>query len=113
MSNKRTYIFGAVISAVLFAGCSNKEVTYAPYPTNSELYRQVIDKNRLEWKNNLMPEMTEYKDELENIFMSIDNYSTYLSTVNNKKVIVIKEAPKTPSTTLHYEDVIFKNEYGF
>jgi hypothetical protein len=101
------------IGALMFAGCSNKEVVYEPFPSNLHLHKQVIEKNRLGWKNDLMDDMTEYKNYIDDTFAEIGNHAVYLSKINNVDVLPKKAQVKEEKKDLHYEDVIFKDEYGF
>ena len=104
-----------IVTAFSFDGCSKpKVVEYKPYQSNTYLYREIVDKNKLEWRESLLDDVKEYKDYVSSVFNKIDSHKSYLERTHNINVVKTnKKREEKKDNDISYGDVIFDDEYSF
>lgn len=105
----------AVSATLSFDGCSKpKIVEYKPYSSNTYLYREIVDKNKIGWRESLIDDVKEYDSYVKSTFNKIDSNQKYLQRMYNDNTIKKKKAKqKKHDDDISYGDVIFDDEYSF
>lgn len=107
-----------IVPIFLFSGCATtkpKIKEYKPYPSNSYLYNEIVDENKITWKTDLVDDLNEYKGYIKEIFAKINNHKTYLEKTNNIQIArpIQKKKDMKKNTEIDYSDSVSENEYKF
>jgi len=116
MFNSKTTINIALVTAIIMTtGCTSEPdaINYQPYHSNSNVYRNIVSNNKLEWRESLYEDIGDYKSYVKKVFGSIENQKNYFKKIQN--IHVQKKRQKKPeiSTEINYDNNIINQEYNF
>lgn len=113
--NNILLLSATIVVALNLTGCSKpKVIEYKPYPSNTYIYREIVDNNKIEWRESLFDDVKEYQNYISSVFNKIDKHKKYLKKEYNINKIKKKKAKKAKKDIDGlYRDVVLDDEYSF